>query len=361
MAESVARQIAVSELGHKSAYHQFLEQEGIPIVGGFFVEDIRRVELAPWERMGGLGAYLNLEGTEGVNDSYLLEIPAGKSTKPQKHMFEELVFVVSGRGATTVWTEEGKKQTFEWQEGSLFSPPLNTWYQHFNGQGNQPVRFLGMTNAPTVMNLFHNPNFIFNCDFVFADRYGGEEDYFSGKGTLIAEKFWDSNFVQDVRAFALKTSTNRGAGARVIQLEIANNLMSAHIAEFPIGTYKKAHRHGAGAHVIILRGEGYSLMWPEREKIQRYNWHEASLFVPPEMWFHQHFNVGSQPARYLALKPFSSRKFPGLSKQFGPSESTKAGGGQIEYEDEDAAIRQMFEGELSKRGSQSRMDQLRQG
>lgn len=358
MVESVARQIAVSELGYKSAYQQFLEQEQIPVVGGFFVEDIRRVELAPWVRMGGLGAYLNLEGSEGVNDSYICEIPAGKSLKPQKHMFEELIYVVSGRGATTVWTVGGKKQTFEWHEGSLFSPPLNTWYQHFNGQGNQPVRFLGMTNAPTVMNLFHNPNFIFNCNFIFADRYSGEEDYFSGKGNLIGEKFWDSNFIQDVRAFALKTSANRGAGAKIIQLEIANNLMSSHIAEFPVGTYKKAHRHGAGAHVIILRGEGHSLMWPEGEKIQKYDWHEASLFVPPEMWFHQHFNVGSEPARYLALKPFSSRKFPGLSKQFGPSESTKAGGGQIEYEDEDPAIRQMFEGELSKRGYQSRMDQL---
>jgi len=29
-------------------------------------------------------------------------------------------------------------------------------------------------------------------------------------------------FIQDVRAFALKTSTNRGAGARVIQRETLN-------------------------------------------------------------------------------------------------------------------------------------------
>ena len=361
MAKSVSAQIAVSELGFKSAYQQFLEQEKMPVVGGFFIEDVRNVELAPWERMGGMGAYLNLEGSEGVNDSYLCEIPAGKTLKPQKHMFEELIFVLSGRGATSVWTEGGKKQTFEWQESSLFSPPLNTWYQHFNGQGNQPVRFLGMTNAPTVMNLFHNPDFIFNCDFVFKDRYSGEDDYFSGKGKLIGERFWESNFIQDVRSFELKKSKNRGAGARVIMLEIADNLMSSHIAEFPVGGYKKAHRHEAGAHVIILTGEGYSLMWPEGEKIQRYNWHEGSLFVPPEMWFHQHFNVGDEPARYLALKPFRSRKFPGLSKQFGVTESIKAGGSQIEYEDEDPTIRRIFERELSKRGGHSRMDQLLKG
>jgi oxalate decarboxylase/phosphoglucose isomerase-like protein (cupin superfamily) len=134
--------------------------------------------------------------------------------------------------------------------------------------------------------------------------------------------------------------------------------MSAHISEFPVGTYKKAHRHGPGAHVLILRGEGYSLLWPEGEKPRRYDWREGSMLVPPEMWFHQHFNVGQEAARYLALKPFSSRKFPGLSKQFGPSESVKAGGGQIEYEDEDPEIRNTFAKESSKRGVQSRMNHV---
>ena len=57
--------------------------------------------------------------------------------------------VVGGRGATTIWRDGSKKQTFEWGEGALFSPPLNTWYQHFNGQGDKPVRLLAMTNAPT--------------------------------------------------------------------------------------------------------------------------------------------------------------------------------------------------------------------
>ena len=147
----------------------------------------------------------------------------------------------------------------------------------------------------------------------------------------------------------------------MIMLEIANNLLSAHISQFPVGTYKKAHRHGPGAHVIILRGEGFSLMWPEDKEIQRYDWGEYSLLVPPERWFHQHFNIGAEPARYLALKPFSSRKFPGLKKQFGTSESVKAGGDQIEYEDEDPRIRKMFEEELAKRGVRSRMDEVLKG
>ena len=174
-----------NELG-ATTYQLFLEREALPVIRAFHIEDIREVELHPWARMGGYGVYLNLEGTEGVNDCYICEVPPGKSLEPQKHMFEEMIFVVDGRGATTVWRDGGKKQTFEWGEGALFSPPLNTWYQHFNGHGDKPVRLLAMTNAPTILNLFHNIDFVFKCDYPFTDRYDGEEDFFSGNAKVPA-------------------------------------------------------------------------------------------------------------------------------------------------------------------------------
>jgi len=79
-----------NELGFISPYQQFLDGEGLPVVNGFLIADIANVQLTPWERMGGTGAYLNLDGTEGVNDAYISEIAPGESLKPQKHMFEEL-------------------------------------------------------------------------------------------------------------------------------------------------------------------------------------------------------------------------------------------------------------------------------
>jgi oxalate decarboxylase/phosphoglucose isomerase-like protein (cupin superfamily) len=347
-----------NELGAKTTYEVFLEREGIPAVPGFHVEDINALQLFPWPRMGGNGVYLNLYGSEGVNDCYVLEIPPRKAAEPQKHMFEQLIYVVSGSGATSVWQESGKKQTFEWSEGALFSTPLNVGYQHYNGQGDKVVRLFAMTNAPTVLNLFHNIDFVFQCPFPFTDRYNGEEEFFSGKATIPAEGFVDTNFVRDVRTYELAERSDRGAGGKRLMIEMGNNVMSAHISQFPVGTYKKAHRHGAGAHVLILKGEGFSLMWPEGKDIKKYPWRAGSLLVPPERWFHQHFNVGAEPARYLALKPFSSRKFPGLRKQWGISESVKQGGDQIEYEDEDPRIIKMFQEEVTKRGVQNRMKDI---
>ena len=63
------------------------------------------------------------------------------------HLYEEMILVLSGRGSTTVWNNAGNRITFEWKEGSIFAIPLNCWYQHFNGSGQEPVRFVAVTNC----------------------------------------------------------------------------------------------------------------------------------------------------------------------------------------------------------------------
>ena len=83
-------------------YEVFQEKEGIPSVTGFFVEDLMDVEVKPWARMGVLGSFLNL-GEQQETDAYICEIPAGRQTEPQHHMFETLVYIHKGSGATTVW------------------------------------------------------------------------------------------------------------------------------------------------------------------------------------------------------------------------------------------------------------------
>jgi quercetin dioxygenase-like cupin family protein len=143
--------------GEKTSFDQFLDSEEIPVIRNFVVSDIRKLEVYPWRRRGGLGCYIILgQPKEAPNSAaYVCEIPPGEKLHPQKQMFEEMIYVLKGRGATSVWLDNGKKQTFEWQERSLFSIPLNAWHQHFNGQGDETTRFIGYTNAPTVFNLYH--------------------------------------------------------------------------------------------------------------------------------------------------------------------------------------------------------------
>ncbi|MGE5539477.1 MAG: cupin domain-containing protein [Gemmatimonas sp.] len=340
-------------------YGEWQKSQGVPIVRGFFVEDINTLEVKPWALKGANGCFVHLDGCGVVNDAYVLELPPGAKTAPQKHMYEEMVYVTKGHGATTVWQDGGKKHTFEWGEGSLFAIPLNANYQHFNTSGS-PTRYYSMTNASFMMNLFHNQDFIFNNPYVFEDRFSSDaEGYFSGKEEIFGRFFMTTNFVPDVRTIGLKDYSERGKGSTNMKFDLAKNTMAAHISEFPVGTYKKGHRHGPGAHVIILSGQGYSTLWREEEgKRETVHWKPGSVVVPPDQWFHQHFNSGATPARYLALR-WNSWRFKSVMKGEGTERQTytslKKGGSQIEFEDEDPAVHAHFLSLIEKAGATCNM------
>jgi quercetin dioxygenase-like cupin family protein len=325
----------------RSPYSAWLRDEGLVALSGNYQEDLLEVPLQPWPRVGGAAAILNHDRSNDSNDCRIVAIAPGGELAEERHLFEEMVYVLSGRGATRVADGRGNVHAFEWRTGSLFAVPLNAAHQHFNGDGAEPARLLMVTNAPVVLNMFRSLDFVYGCEHMFEDRFDGDPGYFSGEGVLHGRE-WRTNFIADVRAFGLIDYPERGGGGRNIQLTLAGNSMKAHISEFAVGEYKKAHRHGAGAHVVILDGCGYSLMWRQGAELARYDWRPGSLIVPPDGWFHQHFNTGTEPARYLALRYFDNRVFTadGIPSS---NLSTRLGGDQIEYEDEDPKVREMFD------------------
>lgn len=347
MVHAQAQMVKEAE-AYKSPYERWKESEGLPTVRGYFVKNLLKMDLAPWKSSGGgSAAMINLEGTGGFNDAYACEIPAGKSLKPHRHLFEETIYILKGQGATSVWLDEAKKQSFEWHTGSYFAVPMNAWHQHFNVSGSEPARYVAMTGAPRIINTFDNLEFVFNNPFVFKDRFNAEEGYFKEADRRPDRRRWQTNFVADVMSCQMNEG-GRGVGVKSLGFGLVNGTLKSHTSYWPVGTYKKAHRHGPGIHVLILRGHGYSLMWKEGEQVERVDWEPGSIFVPPEMWFHQHFNAGKDPVLFLAIGWGSDKPKAG-GKQY-VYKSVKLGGDQIEYEEEDAEIHRDFEAALEKQG-----------
>jgi oxalate decarboxylase/phosphoglucose isomerase-like protein (cupin superfamily) len=352
VSEEMAKKFATEK---DSPYTRWVRNDGLDIISAHYIANLHTVELKPWARRGGKGVYINHEASRTSNDCYVCEIPPGGKLAPQRQLFEEMIYVLDGRGSTTVWNTAGQRITFEWNKGSLFAIPINCWHQHFNGQGQQPARFVAVTNGPVVINLYEDLEFIFNSEHDFKNRFAGEPDYFSNKGEqkgLLLE----TNFVADAINLPLISAKERGAGGGHIRFNMAKGSMNSHISQFPVGTYKKAHCHGPGAHVIIMGGEGYTLMWPEGEEPRRYEWQEGTMVVPPNLWFHQHFNTGTTPSRYLAFKHevVSIRNAQGVPKAW---ISRRIGGDQIDYADEGQVVRELFAEALAKHGLSPRMDE----
>ena len=366
--DSKVVKIATARPRGRTHYERFMEKEGVPIVDGYGVTDVRRLSLKSWKRLGCDGAYLQLRGLEGITGVSVGRLAPGAVTHPERHLYEKILYILDGEGVAEIQQRDRVPQNFQWRAGSLFSPPMNTLHRLIN-YGQEPALFLAVTTAPMALDHYHNEEFIFNSDFCFSDRYDAEHNYFEpGNERYLATNnrqwIWDTNFIPDASKAQIDAQEQKGAGVAITQFEIANNTLIGHLAEWPVGRYHKAHFHGGGAVLVILRSEGYSLMWPNHlgtrpyesgfgDQVVRIDWVPGSVFSPPTNWFHQHFNTGTSSALQLALR-CGSQKFPlGIrvaAIRAGVYTSVREGGTLIEYEDEDPAIRTSYENQLARKG-----------
>jgi quercetin dioxygenase-like cupin family protein len=362
-----------------TSYELWLREEGIPVIEGYGIEDVTVLPREPWKRTGGTGAYIELKGMEGFTGMYVGEIPPGGALNPENHLYEKLIYILRGVGATEIWSpgDDRRKRHFEWQQGSLFAVPLNARHRLVNGS-NEPALFLAVTSAPLMIDLLHNVPFIYGCDYKFSDRFDGQADYFIP--TLDRKEVggfinWETNFVADARGALVDPSEAKGYGVRITSFDMGGSTLVGHIAEWPVGRYHKAHFHQGGAILLILRSQGYTLMWPQEagirpyhagraDQVVRVNWREGSVFSPPSGWFHQHFNTGREPARQLAFR-YSGQSgkyllgcWRAINKE-GVRTSIREGGTLIEYEDEDPQIRKDFASAIGKLGIEMQMPALR--
>ena len=296
-------------------YRRWMASVGIPIHKGYFIDDLTKLELGWWEERGCSAAFLELAGSEGISETRLTEIPPGATLPPLKFALDEVVYVVQGRGFSSIWGSDGSsKKSFEWQKNSMFLVPRGHTHQLSNAQGDQPVRLLHYNCLPLVMATLADPEFYFNNARDEQDRLGESDGEFYtpaiaaqiSDATLAfgVRDIWFGNFFPDMRAWdKLAAHTMRGVGASAVYVQFPGSEMAAHMSVFPARTYKKAHRHGPAFVIVIPAGDGYSIMWEEGKEKMVFPWKEGSLFVPPNRWFHQHFNVGETSARYLAFHP----------------------------------------------------------
>ena len=342
-------------------YDLWMESVGIPIHKGYFVPNLRNVELGWWEQRQCNACFIQLMGQEGISEARVTEIGPGQTLPPLKFGLDEIVYVLHGRGLTTVSEADGSHQkTFEWQQFSMFVIPQNRVRQFSNMQGDRPARLLHYNYLPMAISVVQDP------EFFFSNSYQPESSEFAHDGSFysearIAPEFsftdpggrmrntWYGNFFPDMRAWdKLDTHQARGAGGHSVHIQFPHSQMSCHMSVFPARTYKKAHRHGPGRVIVIPAGDGYSIMWEEGKEKVVVPWQEASVFVPPQKWFHQHFNIGATPARYVALHP--------LKQFYGHAEKIEdRARDQIEYVSEDPWIRARFEEELARKGITSLM------
>jgi quercetin dioxygenase-like cupin family protein len=116
----------------------------------------------PWEmsRQGLLKHLINEQMNTRMEtvDAYMQIIPPGSRSGKHRHLAEECLYVLEGRGYdlhqdcdveitdTYHWKPQDEVKRFEWEAGDVIYIPPNTIHQHFNADPDRPVRLISATN-----------------------------------------------------------------------------------------------------------------------------------------------------------------------------------------------------------------------
>lgn len=116
----------------------------------------------PWEmsRHGLLKHLINEDMNTRMEtvDAYMQIIPPGSRSGRHRHLAEECLYVLEGRGYDVhqdcdvditdeyTWRPREEKKRFEWEAGDVIYVPPCTIHQHFNADPARPVRLISATN-----------------------------------------------------------------------------------------------------------------------------------------------------------------------------------------------------------------------
>src|SRR2546421_13037493 len=147
---------------NQSLYGALLEEAAeAPVKNGKRKKVVHPEEM-PWElsRQGLLKHLLN----EAMNtrmetvDAYMLIIAPGSRSGKHRHLAEECLYVLEGRGYdlhqdcdveitdTYHWKPQDEVKRYEWEAGDVIYIPPNTIQQHFNADPQRPVRLISVIN-----------------------------------------------------------------------------------------------------------------------------------------------------------------------------------------------------------------------
>jgi quercetin dioxygenase-like cupin family protein len=75
------------------------------------------------------------------------EIPPGKHSGAHRHLYDEIDYVLAGRGRCII-----DDQTYSLKPGDTLAIPVFAWHQYFN-DGDEPLRILAHSTRPAMENL----------------------------------------------------------------------------------------------------------------------------------------------------------------------------------------------------------------
>ena len=251
------------------------------------------------------------EGRLKQMDVAIVEIPAGGQLPVHRHLAEEMVYIISGQGSTTIWNQaNGKKEKYNWKEGDYLSPTLNAWHQHANASTSAPSRILLITSTPLIKNLFKSDALVTSVDYSFQERWekslAQKPEYFGDvQEGADAVRMKVGHLLPDLPGRKLE---ERRKGVLGITITPEGDMAQNHIMEMEVREYLNSeenspgHRHAWETVYFIIGGDGFAMLGRQGEPERRLDWKSGDLFVVEANEYHLHRARAGGTARVVQVK-----------------------------------------------------------
>ena len=246
----------------------------------------------------------------------------GWKTLGHRHTVEAVIYILEGRGHSII-----DSVRYDWEAGDFICVPIFAWHRHIN-RGDRDVVYSACTSGPMSMALgiavYEDERYpeywIYAQQSDLARRSlipgkdGAEERKGMGaKKNGRGKSTWDL-YIEQVK-FSEREERQRRKGKVLVKgkdlafeespmgrIALAVDpkrgfrvsTLASLIAEILPGQRSGAHRHMHEEINYVLTGEGYSIV-----EDRRYDWKAGDALSIPVFAWHQHFNPGEEPARFL--------------------------------------------------------------
>lgn len=245
----------------------------------------------------------------------------GWKTLGHRHTVEAVLYVLQGKGHSII---DGTR--YDWEAGDFISVPMFAWHRHLN-TGNEDFIYVAATTGPLSLALGlavyedeRYPDYwVFGqkSDSALKSLIPGADDTVRIRSTQEMRAPFSSEdalYQQHLRFSAEEEKRRRSSQVLVkgsrIQFEktlmgrvryvidpkagFLMRVLGTLLAEISPGKRSGAHRHLYEEVNYVLCGEGYTVI-----EDRRYDWAEGDVLCIPVFSWHQHFNTGDKPARFL--------------------------------------------------------------
>lgn len=136
-----------SEMGQREEWNK-----KNPPTEAIIIKDLKTTELTPREYRNTKARFYRL-GHDIRLQPHVSELPPlGKSVN-HRHTTEAVIYIVMGRGHTTISWDGVNEERIDWEEGDLFSFPVWMWHQHFNDSETESCRYLAVQDTFSIKAL----------------------------------------------------------------------------------------------------------------------------------------------------------------------------------------------------------------